>query len=205
MEEAKHPVRRPGGRSARVRGAVHQAVAELVIERGYGGFSVGEVAARAGVADTSIYRRWGSLEALVTDVAITKLTAQSPLPDTGSLRGDLRAYAAGVAHDITGPDGLAVLRLTVAMSARGDEGLQARDDFLAARASQLQTMLDRARDRGEEPPGVFDVVDHLVAPLYIRVLFRAIPLDSAYIDALVDYVLLRRSEQEDLARPHEIG
>lgn len=193
MEEAEHRVRRPGGRSARVRAAVHQAVTELIVERGYGAFTVGDVAARAGVADTSVYRRWGTLEALVTEVAITKLTAQSPVPDTGSLRGDLRAYAAGVARDITGPDGLAVLHLTVAMSTRGEEGKQARDGFLAARAAQMQTMLERARDRGEQPPDVLDVVDHVVAPLYVRVLFRAVPLEPAYIDALVDYVLFRHS------------
>lgn len=205
MEEAEHRVRRPGGRSTRVRAAVHRAVTDLIVERGYNRFTVGDVASRAGVADTSIYRRWGTLEALVTDVAITKLTAQSPLPDTGSLRGDLRAYAAGVARDITGPDGLAVLHLTVAMSTRGSEGLRARDGFLAERTSQMQTMLDRARDRGERPPDVFDVIDHVVAPLYVRVLFGAIPLAPDYIDTLVDYVLFRRSAQADLARPDENG
>src|SRR2546425_529533 len=102
MEE-RDPVRRPGGRSARVRAAVHQAVTDLVAERGYGEFTVGDVAARAGVADTSVYRRWGTLEALLTDVALTRLNTQSPMPDTGSLAGDLHAYAAQVAREITGP------------------------------------------------------------------------------------------------------
>src|SRR3954470_21599222 len=114
MEEERQPARRPGGRSARVRGAVHQAVTDLVAERGYGNFTVGEVAARAGVADSSVYRRWGSLETLLTDVALTRLNAQSPMPDTGSLDGDLRTYAAQVAREITGPDGPAVLHLAVA-------------------------------------------------------------------------------------------
>src|SRR5690242_10569479 len=105
MEEERQAARRPGGRSARVRAAVHQAVTDLIAERGYGNFTVGEVAARAGVADTSVYRRWGNLEALLMDVAITWLTTQSPIPDTGSLAGDLRAYAANVARDVAGPDG----------------------------------------------------------------------------------------------------
>src|SRR5947208_11503878 len=126
MEE-RGPARRPGGRSARVRAAVHQAVTDLVGERGYGEFTVGDVAARAGVADTSVYRRWGTLEALLTDVVLTRLNARSPMPDTGSLAGDLHAYAAQVAREITGPDGLAVLRLTVALSNRGERGQRARD------------------------------------------------------------------------------
>ncbi|MEV0234857.1 TetR/AcrR family transcriptional regulator [Nonomuraea sp. NPDC050786] len=189
METDREPTRRPGGRSARVRAAVHQAVTDLVAERGYGNFTVGEVANRAGVADTSIYRRWGTLEALTMDVAITWLTITSPIPDTGSLEGDLRAYAANVARDVTGPDGPAVLRLVIALSTAGQDGMRARDAFLAERSRQLQTMLDRARARGEQPPDVLEVLDHLLAPVYIRVLFGAGPLTPDYVDTLVDRLL----------------
>ncbi|MGW5160998.1 TetR/AcrR family transcriptional regulator, partial [Nonomuraea wenchangensis] len=63
----------PGGRSARVRAAVHQAVTDLVGEHGYGNFTIGDVAARAGVADTSLYRRWGNLQTLLGDVLLTRL------------------------------------------------------------------------------------------------------------------------------------
>jgi len=180
---------RPGGRSARVRAAVHQAVTELAAERGYGAFTIGDVAARARVADTSIYRRWGTLEALTADVALTWLTARSPMPDTGSLRGDLRAYAAGVARDITGPAGLAVLRLVIALDTAGDAGIAARDGFLAERGRQLQAMLDLSQARGEHPPSTLDVVDHILAPLYVRVLFGVAPLTPEYVDGLVDGLL----------------
>ncbi|MFE6165514.1 TetR/AcrR family transcriptional regulator [Streptomyces sp. NPDC056486] len=182
-------VRRPGGRSARVGAEVHQAVTDLVSERGYGNFTVGEVAARAGVADSSIYRRWGSLESLLTDVALTRLNAQSPMPDTGSLAGDLRAYAAQVAREITGPDGLMLLSLAVALSNIGQQGLQARDDLRAERTRQLQSMLDRARERGEHPPDALGVLDHIMAPMYIRVLFGMGPLTPEYVDGLVDRLL----------------
>src|SRR3954452_13678432 len=149
MNESQR-ARRPGGRSARVGAQVHQAVTELVSERGYGNFAIGDVAARAGVADSSIYRRWGSLEALLTDVALTRLNTQSPMPDTGSLAGDLRTYAAQVAREITGPDGLLLVRLAVALSSSGQQGLQARDNLRDERTRQLQSMLDRARERGED-------------------------------------------------------
>jgi AcrR family transcriptional regulator len=188
-------VRRPGGRSARVRAVVHQAVTDLVIERGYGNFTVGDIAERAGVADTSIYRRWGTLEALTVDVAITWLTTNSPIPDTGTLDGDLRTYAAGVARDVSGPDGLAVLRLVIALSNAGTPGIQARDQFLAERGRQLQDMLDRADARGEHPPKTLDVLDHILAPMYIRTLFGTGPLTPDYVDALVDLVLAYRAQQ----------
>ncbi|MFE1954083.1 TetR/AcrR family transcriptional regulator [Streptomyces sp. NPDC059524] len=177
--------RRPGGRSARVGAQVHQAVSELVSERGYGNFTVGEVAARAGVADSSVYRRWGSLEALLSEVALTRLNAQSPMPDTGSLDGDLRTYAAAVAREITGPDGLALVRLAVALSSDGPQGLKAGDALFAERMGQLQSMLDRAGDRGEQVLDALDVLDHILAPMYIRVLF-GMELTPEYVDGLVD-------------------
>lgn len=188
MNESQ-PARRPGGRSARVGAQVHQAVTDLIGERGYGNFTVGEVAARAGVADSSVYRRWGSLEALLTDVVLTRLNAQSPMPDTGSLTGDLRTYAAQVAREITGPDGPAVLHLAFALSSSGQQGLLAGAGLRDERTRQLQSMLDRARDRGESAPDALDVLDHVLAPMYIRVLFGMVPLTPEYVDGLVDRLL----------------
>ncbi|WP_086830284.1 TetR/AcrR family transcriptional regulator [Streptomyces sp. NRRL B-24572] len=181
--------RRPGGRSARIGAQVHQAVTDLISERGYGNFTVGEVAARAGVADSSVYRRWGTLEALLTDVTLTRLNARSPMPDTGSLAGDLRTYAAQVAREITGPDGLALVRLAVALSSNGPQGLQAADVLRGERTRQLQSMLDRARERGERALDASDVLDHIMAPMYIRVLFGMVPLTPDYVDGLVDRLL----------------
>ncbi|MER0483742.1 TetR/AcrR family transcriptional regulator [Streptomyces sp. Edi2] len=189
MEKERQPARRPGGRAARVRAAVHQAVTDLVGDRGYGNFTVGDVAARASVADTSIYRRWGTLEALLSDVALTRLAATLPAADTGSLEGDLRSYAATAAHHIAGPDGMAVLRLAISLSHAGQPGLQARDAFLAERTRQLQVMLDRARDRGENPPDALEVLDLILSPMYLRVLLGAGPLTPAYLDELVDRLL----------------
>ncbi|MFF6790735.1 TetR/AcrR family transcriptional regulator [Streptomyces filamentosus] len=181
--------RRPGGRSARVGEQVHRAVTELIGERGYGNFTVGEVAARAGVADSSVYRRWGNLENLLGEVALARLDARSPMPDTGTLDGDLRTYAAQVAREITGPDGLAVVRLAVALSGSGPRGELAGDGIRDERLRQLQAVLDRARERGEEAPDALAVLDHVLAPMYIRVLFGLVPLAPDYIDGLVDRLL----------------
>jgi hypothetical protein len=111
------------------------------------------------------------------------------MPDTGSLAGDLRAYAANVAREITGPDGLALLRLAVALSSNGQQGLRALDDLLAERNRQLESMLDRARERGEHAPDALGVLDHVMAPMYIRVLFGIGPLTPEYVDGLVDRLL----------------
>ncbi len=175
---------RPGGRSARVQAAVYQAVGELISERGHEHVTIPAVAVRAGVNPTSIYRRWGDAQRLLAAVAVTRLTADSALPDTGSLRGDLTAWAKGLLADISKPDGLASLRTVVNAADRHGRGLCLRE-----RNDQVAAMLQRGRDRGEFSPTLPQVIDHLVAPLYFRVLFGIQPTDDAYAEALVDKVL----------------
>jgi AcrR family transcriptional regulator len=59
---------RPGGRTARTRAAVLQAVIDELTENGYADTTVERVAARAGIAKTTIYRRWRSLDRLLADL-----------------------------------------------------------------------------------------------------------------------------------------
>lgn len=199
--------RRTGGRSARVRAAVHQAVTELLAEEGVEAVTVAEVAARSGVHPTSLYRRWGTVEALVLDVAVSRVSAQSPIPDTGSLRNDLFSYASQAAADVGRPDGLAFLRAVItaadsanstaasanstAASASGaaTDSADPRLPFLAARGAQIQTMLDRAAERGEPPLDYTDVLDGILAPIYLRLLFGIGGVDDAYLTRLVDHLL----------------
>lgn len=185
------PARRPGGRSARVRAAVHKAVADLIAERGYGGCTVKDIAARAGVADTSIYRRWGDLNALLIDVALARLTDESPLPDTGTLHGDLTAYATQVARDITGPAGPAIPRLMAALS---EAGPTARASFVEARSHQLATLITRAEKRGEPAITTADILDHVLAPMYTRVLFGVNGVNEEFAEALVERLLGMRAK-----------
>jgi AcrR family transcriptional regulator len=177
--------RRTGGRSARVTAAVRAAVDELAAEKGAGGFTVSDVARRAGVNPTSIYRRWGTLEALILDVEAARLDRISPLPDTGTVRGDLLAYARSAAADIRKPGGLTFLQALIGAGGLSDEQRMAP---LRRRAAQFQTMLDRARDRGEPVVDYTAVVDCILAPIYLRVLTGR-GIDDADLAAFVDRVL----------------
>src|SRR6478736_4188623 len=84
---------RPGGRSARVQQAVHQAVRSLLEENGGDrtALSVPLVAERAGVNSSTIYRRWGDLQRLLAAVASNRMLPEQ-VEDTGSLRGDMEAW-----------------------------------------------------------------------------------------------------------------
>src|ERR1700685_392320 len=84
---------RPGGRTARTKEAGFEAGAALVAGPGDGSVSMPDIADRAGVAATSLYRRWGDVRVLIMEVATEQLMREHPLPDTGSLAGDLRKWA----------------------------------------------------------------------------------------------------------------
>lgn len=187
------PRKRPGGRTARTGQAVHDAVRALMAERGPDGFTGRDVAERAGVHEATIYRRWGTLDNLMLDVAaaVTRLNEKSPIPDTGSLRGDLRQWGLTMTAGLTPPGDLSLLRTVLAARSAEPPGQQPSPwiaDFLAARTAVIQQTLDRATARGENPPGVTAVLDRFVAPLYLRAMFGYGNLDSD-LDTLIDNTL----------------
>ncbi|MFJ6130278.1 TetR/AcrR family transcriptional regulator [Streptomyces griseoviridis] len=190
MTHPSAPRKRPGGRTARTGQAVHEAVRALLAERGQGGFTGRDVAERAGVHEATIYRRWGSLDTLLLDVAVTvsKLNEDSPLPDTGTLRGDLLAWAGAMAADLDRPEGLGLLRSVLAVRASDADRSGQVTDFVYARAALIQRVLDRARERGEPVPELTTLLERLVAPLYFRAIFTYRQLDEG-LPELVDNAL----------------
>src|SRR4249920_3265895 len=101
---------RPGGRSARVQAAVHQATRELTDLQGRAALTVPLIAARAGVTPSTIYRRWGDLADLLADVAVAHLRPEGVPADTGSLQGDLQAWAEQYLDEMSSEIGLAMMR-----------------------------------------------------------------------------------------------
>ena len=181
------PVRRPGGRSARVRDAVFTAVGQLVGEGQRDTMTIPQVAERAGVNPTSIYRRWGTTEALLEEVAVAALTRDEPLPDTGTIEGDLQAWAVIIAEDIGRPARIVYLRAMAAARGAEVDSCPCWD----LRAGQAEQIIERARHRGERTPTARQVVDHVIAPLYHHAVF-GLPGGADYAATLVGDVLAMR-------------
>jgi AcrR family transcriptional regulator len=161
---------RPGGRSARVQAAVHQAVRALQAEGDEADLTVPAIAARAGVTPSTIYRRWGGLAPLLSDVAVENLRPETDPEDTGSLAGDLRHWLEQYIEEICSAPGQAMLRDVLAAGASGNAS-QCR----AFTAQQLEAIGERARARGEVPPPVDLLLDRVIAPLVYRLLFTPTP------------------------------
>ena len=185
----QRPARRLGGRSALVRAKVHQAVLDLLAERGTADLSIPVVAQRAGVNPTSIYRRWRTREGLLADMAMSRLERDLPLPDTGSLHGDLTAWAASAAADLSRPEGRLFLLALITSIPSTPEAKAERDQHLQRRIQAIRLVTDRAADRGENPPDPATIADTVLGPLYRRALWDTLPADPAYPSSLVDRLL----------------
>ncbi|MGW4337468.1 TetR/AcrR family transcriptional regulator [Rhodococcus koreensis] len=182
--------RRPGGRSARVRRAVLDAALDVLHEQGMEGLAVAEVASRAGVHETSIYRRWGTRENLMIEALLDEAEEWGQVPDTGSLRDDLIAYAGRLLAYLSSSVGSTFDR---ALAASGDDpaAAEARNRYWEARFARSGEIVRRAIARGELPDAtdVRLVIEMLVAPLHFKVLLTREPLDPDLPEHIVDSLL----------------
>jgi AcrR family transcriptional regulator len=182
--------RRTGGRSARVRQAVLDATVAAVAEHGPDRLSVADVAARAGVHETSIYRRWGTRERLLVDALLRMSELHLPIPDTGSLREDLAAFARSLLAYLDSAVGAAGLR-ALATQSEDPAILEAREEFWGRRYEIARVMVDRAVARGEVPAGTDPrlALEALIGPLNLRALLTSEPLDASLPDRLAAIVV----------------
>ncbi|MFB8001234.1 TetR/AcrR family transcriptional regulator C-terminal ligand-binding domain-containing protein [Nocardia sp. NPDC056000] len=189
-EPVTPPRKRTGGRSARVRDAVLAATLQQVLDHGIEGLSLGSVAVRAGVAETTLYRRWGSRTALIADAVTQLAEIGNPPPHTGALRGDLRQVLEQIGDLITRP-GVARLLGTAAALDGDPELTAARTAFWDNRFAQIAPVIDRARAAGTlrtdaEPRAVLET---LTAPLYFRLLVTGEAIDDDLIDRCIEHTI----------------
>ncbi|GAA0494410.1 TetR/AcrR family transcriptional regulator [Streptomyces olivaceiscleroticus] len=179
---AKSKDTRPGGRSARVRAAVHRATVDLVQEVGADKVTLPAVARRAGVNPSSVYRRWGTTSALLADVAAQRKDEAAP-ELLGDLRADLGHAAVWTLTDLSRPGGVAFFRAEVAPDV--DDRRAGLRECLERVSTRFQAALEAAARRGEETPSLDRVLDRVVAPLYFRVVFSLPETDEEYARGLV--------------------
>ncbi|GAA2220176.1 TetR/AcrR family transcriptional regulator [Nonomuraea monospora] len=179
---------RPVGRGAKVRAAVHAAALAELVDKGYAALTVESVAQRAGVHKTTVYRRWKDRESLLTDALAEHMATDVPVPDTGSIETDLRALARSLVQAYTSPTGQAVL---AAMFTGLPEAAAARRHVFDDRLVRAEPVVTRAVGRGELPadtdPG--EVLKTLAAPIYLRLLVTADPVDESTADRAVHVTL----------------
>ncbi|BEP37474.1 TetR/AcrR family transcriptional regulator [Variovorax sp. V59] len=188
MNDVVLPNKRPGGRSAQVQALVRTALEELVAEQGRERVTVPAVAERAGVSASSIYRRWGDLSGLLAETAAHRLDPNRPLPDTGSLRQDLTAWAQELITHLARPCNTSLLKAAAALADGG-----ADTDCLRNRRKEALKLVEQAHARGERAPEAQQVIDHLIAPIVFRLVFGGDPVKPALAKRLVDELFVLSS------------
>ncbi|MFD3657755.1 TetR/AcrR family transcriptional regulator [Streptomyces sp. NPDC058620] len=174
-------------RSAAADEAILEATRASLVDLGWSKLTMGDVALRAGVAKTTLYRRWAGKNELVVD-AVAVLFDELELPDLGSLSADVQGVVLQFAALLERPETKTALMAVVAESTR-DEALRTRiRDSIVERQKRLVLLgRQRAQQRGELPPEpdaataartadlIFDVIAGAVVH---RALVSAEPVDA---------------------------
>lgn len=179
--------------------AILDAAADLLAAAGGDvQITVSAIAERAGVGKQTIYRWWPSKSAVLLDAMVHRAQQAAPIPDTGRLDGDLRAF-------LSSTFSAAAVHRTLLMGALrealGDVATMERlAAFTAARRDELARILHRAETRGEISPMNRPeiVVDQVFGLLWYRMAFVHQPLDEQAADDLAAAVTAQlRTTRED--------
>lgn len=189
-------------RRARSADRLLQATLDLLTERGYAELTIEGVAARTGVAKTTIYRWWPSKAALVIDAIAPVIDAVNPVASGAgkTLRKDLEAAVRRVVDVFQARlDGLVMAGL-IADLARDPEMREAyRVRILDPRREAVADVLREWQQRGalRADADVELLQDLYVGPIYYRSLVTGAPVDDALVDQLVDALLAVAANPEE--------
>ncbi|MFJ8585280.1 TetR/AcrR family transcriptional regulator [Streptomyces sp. NPDC093595] len=183
-------------RSAAADTAILEATRAALVELGWSKLTMSDVATRAGVAKTTLYRRWAGKNELVVD-AVAVLFDELQLPDRGSLMADIEGVVLQFAALLERPETKTALMAVIAESTR-DEPLRERirTSIVERQKRLVQEGRRRAQARGELPAGpgpmagtddlIFDVIAGAVVH---RALVSAEPVDAQWVQRFTALLL----------------
>lgn len=169
---------------------VLDAAIDELSSKGYASLSIETVAERAGVAKTTIYRRWPTKAALARDALSRTGDNIVRVDETGSTRGDLFAVIESFRTFATSPQGQSLLRMAAA-EALGSELATLVHEIRRDKELLPLRLVERAVTRGELPPSTNAqlVVDTLIGAVLHRVLRARRGASNKELHDIVDLVL----------------
>ncbi|WP_098892700.1 TetR/AcrR family transcriptional regulator [Streptomyces sp. or3] len=186
-------------RSTAADAAILEATRASLVDLGWSKLTMGDVATRAGVAKTTLYRRWAGKNELVVD-AVAVLFDELELPDRGSLAADVQGVVLQFAALLERPEARTALMAVVAESTRDDSlRLRIRSAIVDRQKRLVLLGRQRAQARGElqyeddastaarNADLIFDVIAGAVVH---RTLVSAEPVDSEWASGFTSLLLL---------------
>jgi AcrR family transcriptional regulator len=185
---------KPDRRSERSKQAILDATRELLAEEGgVRSLTIEAVAARSGVAKTTIYRRWRDKWELALDAAmIDMLTTFDDPVDVGETREELITFVNSAVRTLgSKPYGPAMQGLASEVATDPELARVYQEYVVDPRRRQIQAVIDRGIERGDLRPDTDPrlVQELLIGPIYYRLLFSGPPFDRKLGPQLVDAIL----------------
>ena len=185
---------RPDPRVERSRQAILDATLQLLARDGdVGSLTVEAVAARSGVAKTTIYRRWRDKWELALDAVMIDMLPRLDEPvDVGDTRKELLTVINSVVKMLaTPPYGQAMQALVSQIATDPDLARVYREQVVEPRHAELTPVIKRGIARGDLRPHTDVRLIHelLVGPIFYRLLFSGAPLDRNLGRRIVDAIL----------------
>jgi AcrR family transcriptional regulator len=183
------------------------ATLAVLAEAGYEGMTIDMVAARAGTARATVYRRWATKADLVLAAAARLSQTDAGLdhlPDTGSFREDVIAL---FVPDTPGDQQVRLQALTgLLMLARTDKRLAdaATQAGIGPWIEANRVLMQRAVDRGEFPPADVETLAQVIPMMCISRAVQHEPITREFSLALLDGVIipaLRGGAEHPAERP----
>jgi len=177
-------------RSLAKHSAILKAAIELLELKGIAAMTIEEVAARAGIAKTTIYRRWSSKGALAIEGFLHEMSTKMYYDNSPSVIADLKSQLKRVAETFRSPTGRVVAGL-IAEAQRDPETMKAFvDGYVLRRRQTTRQLFQRGIEIGEFRPGInLDMaIDLFYAPMYYRLLMNLGVYAPEDIESYVDIV-----------------
>lgn len=185
------PMRKGRPRSQDAHRRILDAARELLTERSYSELRLEHVAQRAGVGKATIYRRWGSREALAGELLAELAAPHIAVEDTGDTRAELLAAVMNPMRAVTGTAFGPVIRSLLSQIATNPSlGDPFRATVVRARREEIAKVIGRGIERGELRPDADPTIatELLVGPVYFRLMFGG-ELTRRFAERVVDTVL----------------
>lgn len=186
------PVPAAPNRASRTEAAILDATRELLSESGVRNLTVEKVAARSGVAKTTIYRRWRSKDDLALAVLIDFVQTIAAVPRGDGARNELVALLRGAVNSLGTTVMGSVMQGLVSELATNEELSRAfRERVVALRVGEVRKIVQRGIARGElrEDTDVDLLHELLFGPVYYRLFLSGGALDRRLPAKIVDAVL----------------
>jgi AcrR family transcriptional regulator len=185
--------RRPGGRTADVTRRINEATIALLGEGGLEACTFQNVAARAGIERSTLYRRnpdrWPTIVGAIIELAERETAAF----DTGAFRTDLKSTLTNLARVLESPLGPSLMEVAGALQSGAAPGQAER--FWEHRREQLAPMFEAAIERGELAADVDreELFAMAAGPIYFWKFVASKPLTEEWVAKVVDQVCDRYS------------